>query len=125
MVATDASYAWALGVEGAGALVGLLVDTYAHGFLVAQVFFGLWLLPMGYLAYTSGMFPRALGVVLVIACVGYLIDLLAFFLVPTIGEAISGILVLPAVVGEIWMVFYLLIRGVKTPKPVDPLPVPA
>jgi hypothetical protein len=68
LVATDASYATALGPEAAGVLVGLLVEIYAHGFLIAQVFFGLWLLPMGYLAYTSSMFPRALGVVLMIAC---------------------------------------------------------
>lgn len=125
LVATDASYATALGPQGAGALVGLLVEIYAHGFLIAQIFFGLWLLPMGYLAYTSGMFPRVLGVVLMIACAGYLIDLLALFLVPTIGAAISGIVVLPAVVGEIWMVFYLLIRGVKTPELAGPLPVAA
>lgn len=122
LVATDASYASALGAEGAGALVGLLVSIYAHGFLIAQVFFGLWLLPMGYLAYTSGLFPRALGVVLMIASAGYLIDLVALFLAPTIGEAISGIIVLPAVVGEVWMVFFLLIRGVRTPKSAAPLP---
>lgn len=122
LVATDASYASALGPEGAGALVGLLVEIYAHGFLIAQVFFGLWLLPMGYLAYISGMFPRALGVVLMIACAGYLIDLIAMFLVPAVGEAISGIIVLPAVVGEVWMVFYLLTRGVKTPRAAEPLP---
>ncbi len=103
-------------------LVGLLVDVYAHGFLIAQVFFGLWLLPMGYLAYISGMFPRVLGVVLMVACAGYLIDVIALFLVPTVGEAVSGIVVLPAVVGAVRMVLYLLIRGVRPPdRPADPL----
>jgi len=33
--------------------------------LVTQIFFGLWLVPLGYLAYRSGMFPKVLGIVLI------------------------------------------------------------
>jgi hypothetical protein len=60
-VATDASYVAAFGTAGSNALVLLLLDIQHNGFLIAQIFFGLWLMPLGYLAYTSGMFPRALG----------------------------------------------------------------
>ncbi len=65
-VATDASYAAAFGAAGSNALVLLLLDIHNYGFLIAQIFFGLWLVPLGYLAYKSGMFPKALGVVLIV-----------------------------------------------------------
>src|SRR5437867_3773490 len=81
-VAGDAAYATAFGVAGSNALVLLLLDIHNYGFLIAQIFFGLWLAPLGYLAYKSGMFPRALGVVLIVAAVSYLVDVLAAFSSP-------------------------------------------
>ncbi len=47
----------------------VLLDIQHYGKLAAQVFFGLWLAPLGYLAYRSGLFPKALGVVLVLATI--------------------------------------------------------
>ena len=66
LVATDPSYAGAFGTEGSDALVLLLLDLQHSGYLIAQIFFGLWLFPLGLLAYRSGMFPRPLGVVLML-----------------------------------------------------------
>ena len=60
-VATDGSYAAAFGTAGSNALVLLLLDTQHYGTLSAQVFFGLWLVPIGYLANKSGLFPEWLG----------------------------------------------------------------
>ena len=60
-VATDPSYVTAFGVAGSSALVMVLLDIQHYGTLAAQVFFGLWLAPLGYLAYRSGLFPKALG----------------------------------------------------------------
>ena len=57
-VATDSSYQAAFGTAGSNALVLLLLDLQHYGLLIGQVFFGLWLVPLGYLAYRSGMFPR-------------------------------------------------------------------
>jgi hypothetical protein len=56
-VATDTSYAASFGAAGANALVLLLLDMHNHGYIIAQIFFGLWLVPLGYLAYTSGCSP--------------------------------------------------------------------
>jgi hypothetical protein len=64
-IATGAVDLSALGAAGSNAMVLLLLDTQHYGILVAQIFFGLWLVPLGYLAYKSGMFPKALGVVLI------------------------------------------------------------
>jgi hypothetical protein len=114
-VAGDASYAAAFGAAGSNALVLLLLDLHNYGYLIAQIFFGLWLVPLGYLAYKSGMFPRALGVVLIVAGASYLVDMLAAFLVPDIRTAIHGPLAIPPTIAEVWMLGYLLIFGVRTP----------
>ena len=115
-VATGAAYATAFGAAGSNALVLLLLDIQHYGTLAAQVFFGLWLAPLGYLAYKSGLFPRALGVVLIAATVCYLVDLLAAFLAPDLAKAIHPFIVIIPAIAEIWMVLYLLIVGVRTAK---------
>jgi len=117
-VATDTSYAAAFGVAGSNALALLLLDTQHYGTLAAQVFFGLWLVPLGYLAFKSGWFAKWLGVVLVVGGVCYLVDLLAAFLAPDLGKEIHSFVVIPSAIAEISMVVYLLVVGVKTPKPV-------
>jgi hypothetical protein len=116
-VATDASYAAALGTAGSNALVQLLLEIHHYGFLVAQIFFGLWLVPFGYLAYKSAMFPKALGVMLVIGGACYIVGLLAVFLIPDGGEKINTFVTLPSAIAEVAMVLYLLVFGVKTVKP--------
>jgi hypothetical protein len=116
-VATDSSYAAAFGDAGSNALVLLLLDIQHYGTLSAQVFFGLWLAPLGYLVYKSGLFPKALGIVLVAASVCYLVDLLAAFLVPDFGKQIHSFIVIVPAIAEIWMVLYLLVVGVRTVEP--------
>lgn len=115
-VATDANYAADFGTAGSNALVLLLLDMHHHGYLIAQIFFGLWLVPLGYLAYQSGMFPKVLGVVLIVGGIAYLVDLLAAFLAPGLGKQIHGFLAIPPTIAEVWMVGYLLVKGVRVPN---------
>ena len=119
-VATGAVNLAALGAAGSSALVLLLVDAQHNGIFVAQIFFGLWLTPLGYLAYKSRWFPKALGIMLVVACVCYLVDVLGVFLAPDFGENISTFLAIPPTIAECWMVGYLLVRGVKVPAQIPP-----
>lgn len=118
-VATNGSYAAAFGAAGSNALVLMLLDIQHYGTLAAQVFFGLWLAPLGYLAYKSGMFPKALGVVLVAATVCYLVDVLVAFLVPDIAKQISPLMVIAPIVAEVWLLGYLLVKGVRSPRQAD------
>ena len=117
-VATDNTYTTAFGVAGSNAFVLLLLDTQHYGTLIAQVFFGLWLVPLGYLVYNSaGMFPKWLGVILIIAAVGYLVDVFVAFLLPELSPQIRIYAVaVPASIAEVSMLAYLLIVGVKTGK---------
>ncbi len=117
LVATNSANAAAFGAQGAGALVLLLLDMHHYGFLIAQIFFGLWLMPLGYLAYKSEMFPKALGIVLIVAGVCYLVDVLTGFLVPDFGARIHMfVAVIPPTIAEFWMVLYLLVKGVRAPS---------
>jgi hypothetical protein len=118
-VATNSSYAAAFGVAGSNALVLMLLDIQHYGTLAAQVSFGLWLAPLGYLVYKSGMFPKALGVFLVAATVCYLVDALVAFLVPDIAKQVSPLLVIGPIVAEVWLLGYLLVKGVRSPRQAD------
>ena len=113
LVATNPEYASTLGAGGSDSLVLLLLDLHSYGYTVGGIPFGLWLLPMGSLAYRSGFFPKALGVVLMASCFGYLLDTFTCFLLPDRDELVSLVFTTPAAFGELWMVGYLLLFGVR------------
>jgi Domain of unknown function (DUF4386) len=117
LVATDPGYAAAFGVQGSDALVLLLLDLQHYGYLVAQIFFGMWLFPLGLLAIRSSMFPRLLAQLLMVASASYLIDVLLQFLAPELADAVNPLLVTLFSVAEGSMLLYLLIRGVRTLQP--------
>ncbi|HWH01437.1 MAG TPA: DUF4386 domain-containing protein [Pilimelia sp.] len=98
---------------------------------VGALFFGLWLIPMGRCVLRSGWMPRPLGWILVGGGVGYLLSAFTAYLAPD-APAVDEVLVLPATVGELWMVGYLLVRGVRrralgetAPSPGPPAPIAA
>ena len=74
----------------------LLLEMHHYGFLIAQIFFGLWLVPLGYLAYKSAMFPKALGFALIVGGACCLVGMLAVFLVPDFGEKINVFVTIPS-----------------------------
>ncbi|MCY7342551.1 MAG: DUF4386 domain-containing protein [Pseudonocardia sp.] len=119
LVATDPFYTAAFGTTGSDKLVLLLLDLHHNGFLVAQIFFGLWLFPLGLLAYRSGMFPRPLGVVLMAATVAYLLDVVLQFLAPVLAATVNPLVIVVVTLSEVSMLAYLLVKGVKTPLPAD------
>ncbi len=120
LVATEPSYATAFGADGSQALVLLLLDLQHYGYLIAQIFFGLWLFPLGLLAYRSNLFPRPLGVLLMLATAAYLTDVALQFLAPDLASSVSPLVLVPVVIlAEVSMLGYLLIKGVKAPRPAD------
>jgi hypothetical protein len=122
-LATGDGPAAAFGPVTSDALAGVFADMHAAGYLIAQIFFGLWLLPLAYLVDRSGAFPKFMGVLLAIGGVGYLIDTFTAFLAPGFAGRIEWIVVAPAALGELWFVAYLLVKGVRTPQ--RPALVPA
>jgi hypothetical protein len=125
-VATGAVDLTTLGAGNSSATALLLLDTHHYGALVAQVFFGLWLVPLGYLACrSSGMLPNWLGVMLIAGAAYYLVDLLAAFLVPELGSAFHSVITIPPIIAEVSAVVYLLAVGVRVSQPVGHLPAEA
>jgi hypothetical protein len=59
--------------------------------------------------------PRALGVLLMVGCFSYLVDMLAKFLFPGFGPNLSLLILAPAIIAEFWMIGCLLLRGLKGP----------
>ena len=125
LVATSSHYATALGTGGANAVALLLLEIQHYGLSATSVFYGLWLVPLGYLVYRSELFPKALGVALIVVCACYHAKLLAAFLAPDLGTAIDSYVSIPIWVFELWIVLYLLLIGVRTAKPAVPIPVAA
>jgi Domain of unknown function (DUF4386) len=112
-VATGAVNLGGFGAAGSSALALMLIDAQHYGLLIASIFFGLWLVPLGYLAYRSGWFPKALGVALIVGGACYLVDVFAAFLVPDVGKAIHGYINIPSTIAEISTLVYLLVFGVR------------
>ncbi|MFQ5752385.1 MAG: DUF4386 domain-containing protein [bacterium] len=77
---SGADYLMLFTTEQLQALAFLFLRLYIQGSSIAFIFWGLWLLPLGYLVFKSGFLPRILGILLMIACFGYLIDSFAIFL---------------------------------------------
>jgi Domain of unknown function (DUF4386) len=112
-IATGNGYTSVFGADGSDALAGLFAEMHSGGYLIAQIFFGLWLLPLGYLVYRSGYFPKVIGMLLIAGCFGYLVDTFTHFLAPAVASSIEAIVVAPAAIGELGFVAWLLVRGVK------------
>ncbi|MBK6494688.1 MAG: DUF4386 domain-containing protein [Gemmatimonadetes bacterium] len=88
------------------------LSTYQNGQLMAQIFWGLWLLPFGYLVYRSGFLPKALGVVLMVGGVGYVTHFVATMLLPGYPEmAIVRWIRKPAGLGEMGAALWMAVRG--------------
>jgi hypothetical protein len=108
LVATQTQFAAA----SSPALVLLLLDLHRVGYLVAQIFFGLYMLPLGYLVYRSGYLPRALGPVLIAGSAGYVAGVAVSFAAAGFDSSIATYLGLGGGVAELIFLLWLLVRGV-------------
>jgi hypothetical protein len=91
------------------------LNLHKYGYLIAQIFFGLWLFPLGFLVYQSGYFPKVLGVLLMGACIAHLVDFFAIFLFPIQSGSITELTQMPIILGEFSFCLWLLIMGAKQP----------
>jgi len=97
----------------AAGTVGLLTALSSNSWAVGNLFFGLWLIPMGWAVLTSNAMPRLLGWLLVVGGVGYLLAAFVGLAIPAAPSAVDTALSLAATVGEFWMIGYLLIKGIR------------
>jgi hypothetical protein len=96
----------------------LFLDMREYGLVIAHIFWGLWLLPLGFLVFKSGFLPGLLGVLLMIGGVAHLMDAgtqLLFPGVPTLTRFSFAFAILAAI-GELLFALWLLIKGVNVKR---------
>lgn len=105
-----------MGTEQLQAQVMLFLEAFDDFWSIGLLIFGLHIFLLGYLVLRSGYVPKTLGVLLIIASVGYLTIHSAKLLFPGYENYITiieWIFILPMVVGELGLALWLLIKGVK------------
>lgn len=99
--------------EDTAATIQLLYELSAKAWSVGALFFGLWLIPMGYLAWSSGRMPKGLGLTLMGGGGGYVASALVSNGIANAPAWLVEGLTMPASVGEFWMIGYLLSVGIR------------
>jgi hypothetical protein len=108
-VLNNADYLTSFGTNQRQSLAILFIDFSKHGSYIAYIFFGVWLFPLGYLVFKSGFVPGIIGVLVIIAGLGYLIEFFTFFFLPNLDVNIS----LFTFWGELLLLLWLLFKGVN------------
>jgi len=95
-------------------LAMLFYNLYQHGYMIGQIFFALWVLPLGVLIYKSGFVPKVLGILFIIETILGLLAVTVHFLLP--NATLESIMMMPMMIAEFSFMFYLLIRGTNESK---------
>lgn len=101
-------------------LAMLFLKINDYGVLISETFWGLWLFPLGFLAYRSGFLPRFLGIWLIITGFFYLVLSFTSIMLPQYKEMVlNSTFALPAELGEVAFMLWLLIMGARIRPPVS------
>jgi len=106
--------AGALSTLQLGELSALSIVAYNNGYMIGQVFFALWVLPLGQLICRSKCIPKVFGILFIIEAVCGLLAVVAHFLLNS--TTIATILLIPCTVAEFAFLFWLLIAGINEKK---------
>jgi Domain of unknown function (DUF4386) len=97
------------------AMAMLFLNLHGRGLVFCELFWGLWLLPLGYLVYKSRFLPRFLGVWLTLAGLGWVILCFTGILLPQYADKLNTYFQ-PFILGEIAFMLWLVIKGAKPPQ---------
>ena len=109
LVLSGSDFLTAFSMDQVQASVPLFLNLHEHGVFIAQIFWGLWLFPMGYLIFKSNFLPLALGILMIIGGFGYLVDSFVYFIFPDFDVTFSEFTFL----GELLLPLWLMFKGVN------------
>jgi hypothetical protein len=118
-ILSDAEYLNAFEPGQLHARVMLLLNTFNNTWLIGLVFFGIHLFILGYLIFRSDYMPRTIGILLIVAGLGYLLDSFAHFLLTNYADykdIFLMVVIVPGIIGELSLTFWLLLKGNKIPE---------
>lgn len=113
---TSAAYASAFTADQLNAMAMMSVRAHSLGFGIALIFFGIECVILGYLISRSGYMPKLVGALMQIAGVCYAINSFALLLSPPLSSRLFPAILLPALVAELSLALWLLVRGVRTER---------
>ena len=87
------------------------IKLHEQGIIIASIFWGLWLFPLGYLIYNSGYFPKILGIAVIVAGVGYTLSSFTKLLLPNLNTFLSVLEFFTF--GEVVWLLWLMLKGAK------------
>lgn len=99
--------------EAAQAAFAACIERYGYGLRIASLFWGLWLLPFGWLVLRSARLPRVLGLLLVLGGIGYVVKVFGGLVPGFADSAIANYATMPAALGEIGSCLWLLVFGAR------------
>ena len=109
LVLSGSDFLTTFSMDQVQASVPLFLNLHEHGVFIAQIFWGLWLFPMGYLIFKSNFLPKALGILMIIGGFGYLVDSFVYFIFPDFDVTFSEFTFL----GELLLPLWLMFKGVN------------
>ena len=112
----NAAYLSAFEPDQLYAVASLAVRLHGYGFGIGLIFFGCVCLVVGYLIVRSSYFPAALGVLMQIAGLSYLVNSFALLLAPDLASRLFPAVLVPAFVGEASFCGWLLVKGVDVDR---------
>jgi len=115
LLLSGAEYLKAFQPDQLQAQATLFINLYKYGSTVAQIPYGVWLFPLGYLVYKSNFLPKILGILLIVDCFALLIYVLQRFLLPGY-DVIAYPCWAVSFLAEFGLTMWLLIMGVKEKK---------
>jgi len=115
-VLNDSNYVSSFSTVQLQAIVMNDINLYNNGFMIAQIFYGTWVLPLGYLVYKSGFLPRFLGALLMVDALAILFWFSQYFLLPSYSTLSYPALAV-SFIAEFGLALWLTLMSVKTRHP--------
>jgi hypothetical protein len=112
MVLRSNEYSAAFGAIQTKSVAMLLIDLSHQISMFNRLFYGLWLVPLGYLIFKSNFIPRIIGILLGVSVIGYLIDFVITFTLPNLEFGAGSY----TFWGEVILLLWLLVKGVSEQK---------
>lgn len=111
-IATGSSMFAGFNAAQLGDLTLMALQGHDSGVMISQFFFGFHCLVLGILLMRAEFLPRWIGILIFIAAFGYLIDAYGHFLAPQYADIYGMIVGIPAIVSELSLTLWLLIKKV-------------
>lgn len=112
----NTAYQNAFSIEQLQTLSLFFLNLQSQGYNISLFLFAFYFPIIGYLIYRSNFLPKILGIIYTLAGVGYLTNSLAWFLYPHLAVYLFPYVLLPALIGEVSMSLWLIVKGVKETK---------